>query len=185
MTVLLISLGVILVIAIALISFIVKSYNKLVNAKELVSNSRGQIASQIESRWDALSNLISATQKYESHESETLNKIVNARSSITSNAEVSELESSEQEFQGSLSRLIAIAEAYPDLKASDVYKKTMDSVDKYEKNVRLSRMSYNDTVTKYNRLVITIPTNIVAGFTGHSKEKYFETDKEKESMPEW
>lgn len=185
MVVLLVSVGIILVIIIALVGFFIKTYNKLVNAKELILNSRGQIATQIESRWDALSNLISATQKYESHESETLNKIVNARSSMTSNPNISELEKSEQEFQGSLSRLIAVAEAYPELKASDVYKKTMDSVDKYEKNVRLSRMSYNDTVTKYNRLVITVPTNIIAGFTNHHKEDYFESDKGKKEMPQW
>lgn len=61
----------------------------------------------------------------------------------------------------------------------------MDSIDKYEKNVRLSRMSYNDTVTKYNRLVITIPTNIIASMTGHTKEEYFKAKENKVEMPSW
>lgn len=165
--------------------FFITSYNKLVGAKELIENSRGQIAAQIESRFDALTSLISATKQYTAHEAETIEKTVKQRTSLSSDMSNADYEKAEEIFQGSLSRLIAISENYPELKASEVYKQSMDSIDKYEKNVRLSRMSYNDTVTKYNRLVITIPTNIVASMTGHTKEEYFKSQEEKKDMPVW
>lgn len=178
-------LGAVVALGIMLIMFFIGSYNKLVSSKEMVENSRGQIATQIESRWDALTSLIQATQQYTSHEKDTLDSIVSQRSSVGKGSSTQDLENAEDEFQGSLSRLLAVTEAYPDLKASEVYQKSMDSVDKYEKNVRLSRMTFNDTITRYNKLIVMIPTNIIAGLTGHTKETYFESTKSKESMPGW
>lgn len=178
-------LGGALLLIVMLVMFFVGAFNSLVSAKEMVGNARGQIATQIESRWDALTSLISATKQYTSHERETLDAIVSQRSQVGKSSSVGDLKEAEDEFQGSLSRLLAITEAYPDLKANTVYEKSMDSVDKYEKNVRLSRMTYNDTVTKYNKLIVMIPTNIIAGMTGHTKEDYFESTKDKRDMPGW
>lgn len=172
-------------IVIILIGFFISTYNKLVKSREMIANSRGQIAAQIESRWDALTNLIQATKEYSLHEAETLESVVNQRSALSSNADINEFNESEDMFQNSLSRIIAIGEAYPELRASEVYKQTMSSVDSYEKNVRLSRMAYNDAVTRYNRIVITIPTNIIASIANFSKEEYFESNIEKKDMPMW
>lgn len=181
----LILVGSIILIGIIMIGFFIGTYNKLINSREMVKNSRGQIAAQVESRWDALTSLIQAAKQYASYESETLESVVRQRSSLGSNMSPEDLNKSEEMFKSSLSRLIAIAEAYPDLKANEAYKQAMSSVDKYEKNVRLSRMSYNDTVTKYNRLIITIPTNIIASLMRFESEPYFEGTKSKEEMPSW
>jgi len=185
MITLLITIGIIVLLMIVLTAFFVSTYNKLVKLREMVRNSRGQIATQVESRWDALTNLIQATKQYSTHESETLENIVKQRSSLSGNMTPEDFNKSEDMFQNSLGRLIAIAESYPDLKASEVYKQTMVSVDKYEKNVRLSRMSYNDTVTKYNQQIITIPTNIIASLMNFTQEPYFEASESKREMPSW
>jgi LemA protein len=78
-----------------------------------------------------------------------------------------------------------VAENYPDLKASQVYQDTLKNVDKYEQQVRQSRMIYNDTVTKYNRSVQSVPTNIIAGIFNFEQEKYFESSSDKSEMPSW
>ncbi|OYW70641.1 MAG: LemA family protein, partial [Aerococcus viridans] len=74
---------------------------------------------------------------------------------------------------------------YPNLKASEVYQSTMNSVNTYENNVRQSRMVFNDTVTKYNRLIKTFPNSVIAGFTGFQPADYFENSAEKAEMPQW
>lgn len=168
-----------------LVSFAIGAYNKLIKLKEMTQNAKAQIATQIQSRWDALSNLISAISKYSEHEKDTLKEIVESRSRVSRESTAGELEQAEDNFQQSFSKLIAISESYPELKASSVYENTMRSVNGYEKNVRLSRMTYNDTVTKYNRLIKTIPTNIVANIAGLESEVYFEAESNKTEMPEW
>lgn len=161
------------------------TYNKFIKSQELVKNARAQIAAQIESRWDALSNLISATSKYSAYEAEVITNTVKNRQQLNSASSTGSLEESESTYQSSLSRLIAVSENYPDLKASEVYKSTMASVNKYESNVRLSRMTFNDTVTKYNRLIKVFPANIVANIAGFSQEGYLETSEGKKEMPGW
>ena len=174
-----------IVIVVVVASWLVSTYNRLVGAREKVHNAKGQIAAQIESRWDALSNLIDATKSYTAHEADTLKEVVNARSRVTEGSSVGEMEADNQAFHSALGRLIAIGEAYPDLKASQVYTQTMASVNTYENNVRHARMIYNDTVTNLNRSVQVFPANLVAGMFGFHKEEYFRETEEKREMPKW
>ena len=81
------------------------------------------------------------------------------------------------------SRLIAVAEAYPDLKASQNYRDTMASIEKYEENVRLSRMTFNDTVTRFNQQVRSFPVSAVAGMLGFAKRDYLADDLSKKDYP--
>lgn len=178
-------IGIVLILVVGLGFYAMRVYNEFISMREMVENAKAQIAAQIESRWDALSNLMGAVGQYSEHESETFEKIVKGRQQVTQNSSVNELEEADAEFSGSLSRLIAVAESYPDLKASTLYQETMRSVDEYEKNVRLSRMTFNDTVTRYNREIQTVPKNFIAGFSGFHREDYFEGSKEKSDMPMW
>lgn len=179
--------GWIIVVAIVsvVVLFGVGVYNSLISKREMVRNSMGQIAAQVESRWDALTNLIQATKNYEKHEAETLEKLTANRSRVTNTSSASEVEADSKAFNSALSRLIAVAEAYPDLKANTIYQNTMDSVNRYEENVRHSRMIFNDTVTKYNRELQVFPNNLFAGIFGFTKEEYFKNTEGKESMPMW
>lgn len=181
----LIILLVVVFIGIGLLIWGIKSYNKFVGAKEMVENAMAQIATQVESRWDALTNLISATKEYQGHEQDTLTNIVEARAGVNRESSVKQVERDDALFNQAMRAIDVVVEQYPDLKASQVYQQTMTSVDKYENQVRQSRMVFNDTVTKYNRLIKVFPNSVIAGMTGFSPEDYFEATETKKEMPQW
>ncbi len=163
----------------------VTTYNGFVSLIEKLKNSKAQIAVQMESRWDALTNLISATEKYSDYEKETLEEIIAKRNQVTMNSSLDEIQKAEDQYSQAFGKIVALAEAYPDLKASEVYKKTMDSVNKYEDNVRYARMTFNDMATKYNRARKQVPKNIIASIMGLEEEKYFALSENKNQMPSW
>lgn len=181
----LIALSVVLIIAVLLVVWGISVYNRLVREREFVRNAMGQIAAQIESRWDALKSLIEATRQYAGHEADTFKSITEARSRVTDQSSVADVEQDNTLFGRAMANINAVAEAYPDLKASAVYQQSMGAVDKYEQQVRQSRMVYNDTVTKYNRTIQQVPSNIIAGLFHFTQERYFESSPEKAETPSW
>lgn len=176
---------IILGIVVVLILWLITSYNRLVRLREMVKNSMGQIAANVESRWDALKSLIDATKKYSSHEAETLENIVKQRSSVNSTSTVKEIEKDNDIFSNVMSKLSVVVESYPDLKANTIYLNTMDKIDSYEQDVKNSRMVYNDTVTKFNRTMLVFPVVLVAKMMGFSEFEYFKNTTEKQNPPSW
>lgn len=177
-------IGILVVIALIAL-WAIGVYNRLVRLKEMVKNATGQIAAQIESRWDALKSLIDATKSYTGHEADVLKSIAESRAKIGSGTSVKDIEADNEKFESALGRLIAIGESYPDLKASEVYQTTMGNIDKYEMALKNSRMIYNDTVTRYNREIKVFPAVIIAGFLGFREEEYFKSSESKQEMPTW
>lgn len=176
MTIFFVILGIIIVFAII-------TYNNLVRSDEMVSNAMAQIAAQVESRWDALRNLMDATKHYSDFELAAFEKITQNRSAINKKSTPTEVEKDDEAFAGVMRSFYAVAENYPDLKSSELYKDTMASINKYEDNVRHSRMIYNDTVTKFNRSIKTFPQNLFAGMLGFSEKEYFTNDASKVDAP--
>lgn len=174
-----------IVLVILIVMWLVSTYNKLVSAREFVRNSMGNIAAQIESRWDAVKSLIDAAKKYSSHEAETLTDITAMRGKVDRRSEAAEIEKDDHLFEQALRQIDVVVENYPDLKADRVYAHAMEGIDKYENNVRQSRMVYNDTVTKLNRLVQQFPSSLVAGIFNFKQEAYFESASGKADMPQW
>ncbi|MBP5333139.1 MAG: LemA family protein, partial [Bacteroidales bacterium] len=129
-----------------------------------------------------LQALVKLTREYSSYEADTLQKIVDARK-MSTNPSVADINANEELLSQIGSKLIAVAEAYPDLKASTNYQETMKSLKEYEENVRLSRMTFNDTVTRYNQQVRVFPASLVAGLLGFAKREYLEEDKSKKDYP--
>ena len=115
---------------------------------------------------------------------DTLQKIVDARK-MSTNPSVADINANEQLLSQIGSKLIAVAEAYPDLKASTNYQETMKSLKEYEENVRLSRMTFNDTVTRYNQQVRVFPASLVAGLLGFAKRDYLAEDTSKKDYPKF
>lgn len=181
----LIIFGIIVLIVILLIGWAISTYNNLIRTRELVRNAMGQISAQLESRWDALKNMIDGTKQYAEYETKTLTAITEQRASLGQSAAVSDVNEDDRLFNQAMGKLFAIAESYPELKASQVYQDTLKSVDKYEQQVRQSRMIYNDTVTKYNRIIQSVPSNLIANLFHFSKEAYFEASATKTDMPSW
>ena len=156
--------------------------NSLVKSDEVCNNALKQINVQQISRFDALQALVKLTREYSSYEADTLQKIVDARK-MSTNPSVADINANEELLSQIGSKLIAVAEAYPDLKASTNYQETMKSLKEYEENVRFSRMTFNDTVTRYNQQVRVFPASLVAGLLGFGKREYLEEDKSKKDYP--
>ena len=174
---------ILIIVAVIVIAYFVSTQRSLVNLDELCKNALSQIEVQLNSRWDAVLALAKMAAQYSKHESETLVKVIQQRrgEDINSPADVNEQQSALQQVMG---RLIAIGEAYPELKAADLFKETQQGVKQYEENVRMSRMIYNDTATKMNRMVRQWPSSIVASVLHFEQKEYLKVDEEqKKSYP--
>ena len=156
---------------------------KLVEKDELCKNALSQIGVQQASRWDALTALVELVKSYNEHEYNTLRDVIAMRKTITGESTVAEAQAQEQALTGLVRNINVVAEQYPELKANENYAKAMDSVNLYENQVRLSRMTFNDTVTKYNKEIRQFPTSIVAGILGFNTRDYLNEAVGKTDMP--
>lgn len=159
--------------------------NSLIGVDEACSNALSQIGVQQESRWDALTQLNSMTKSYAQHEYNTIQAAINARQHM-SNGPISpeELVAQEHKFEQAFGRVMMVVEAYPMLKASEVFLMNMEYLKNYEDQVKYTRLMYNDLVSKYNRETRMIPTCFIAGFIGFKKRKYLDISSiEKINMP--
>ena len=179
------TLIIILAVVALIILWAIPVQNSLVKADELCKNALRQINVQQVSRYDAIKALVKLTREYAQYEGETLQKVVEARKiTASANPTVQEIQANEAALNSALSHLIAVAEQYPDLKASTTYQETMQSIKSYEENVRLSRMTFNDTVTKYNNQVRMFPGSIVASILKFPQREYLAEDTTKTEYPE-
>ena len=109
--------------------------------------------------------------------------IAKRKISASANPTVDEVNANEKTLQEVSAKLIAIAEQYPDLKANQNYQQAMQDIKQYEENVRLARMTFNDTVTRFNNQVRMFPGSVVAGILGFSKREYLAEDASKKDYP--
>jgi len=173
-------IGLVVIVALWFLS----TQRRLVVLDENINNAMSQIGVQLSSRFDALTALLDLTKGYAAHESETIIETIKSRRSvITAKSSPDEVVRQEGIISEALGRIAMVSERYPELKANENYKKTMDAVDSYEKMVRTSRLIYNDSVTKLNRDVRMFPTSIIAGMLGFQQRNYLEEQKEKADMP--
>ena len=169
-------------IVVVLISYYIGQQRRFVFLEENVDNSLANISVNLNSRWDALKALASAVKAYSAHEYESLVGIIEKRRPVLKTA--GDINGDEALLEGALSRINAVAESYPELKASGLYTKTMDSINDYENKVRMSRMVYNDCVTKLNRVVKMFPSSVVASMLNVHPREYLTVDDNKKDMPD-
>ena len=178
------TLIIVIAVAAVLVLWFIAVQNKLVKSDEICANALKQINVQQISRYDALQALVKLTREYASYEADTLQKVIDARKITASpSPTAAEINANEAALKEMSAKLIAVAEAYPDLKANTNYQKTMSSIEKYEENVRLSRMTFNDTVTRYNQQVRAFPTSLAAGILGFGRRDYLADDVSKKDYP--
>ena len=177
------TLLIILAIVALLVLWVIGVQRKLVEKDELCKNALSQIGVQQASRWDALTALVELVKSYNEHEYNTLRDVIAQRKNITGESTVAEAQAQEQVLTGLVRNINLVAEQYPELKANENYAKAMDSVNLYENQVRLSRMTFNDTVTKYNKEIRQFPTSIVAGILGFNTREYLNEAVGKTDMP--
>ena len=177
------TLLIILAIVALVVLWVIGVQRKLVEKDELCKNALSQIGVQQASRWDALTALVELVKSYNEHEYNTLRDVIAQRKTITGESSVAEAQAQEKVLTGLVRNINLVAEQYPELKANENYAKAMDSVNLYENQVRLSRMTFNDTVTKYNKEIRQFPTSIVAGILGFSTRDYLDEAVGKSEMP--
>ncbi len=163
------------IIVILLIAFIV-IYNRLINAHNGMKNAWAQVDVQLKRRHDLIPNLVETVKGYMRHERQTLESVTNARNlaQATSGASVADRAKAEGELSGALSRLLAVVENYPDLKANQNFLRLQQELTTTENNISSARQSYNDMVRMCNNLYQMFPTNIVARIFGYRTEEFFE-----------
>ena len=166
-----------LVIVAAIVLYVIAMYNNLVNSRNRVRNAFSQIDVQLTRRYDLIPNLVEIAKGYIKHERETLEAVIRARNSAyeglkvaaadpANAAAVQHLSGADQQLGGALGRLMAVAEAYPDLKANQTMMQLSEELTSTENKVAFARQAYNDAVMTYNNARETFPSNIAAGMFG-------------------
>jgi LemA protein len=185
-----------LVILGGLLFFGVSLYNGLVNKRNRVKNAFAQIDVQLTRRYDLIPNLVEAVKGYMGHERGTLEAVINARNAASdglknaaadpSNADaIKTLVAAETTLTGSLGKLFALAEAYPDLKANENMLKLQEELSSTENKVAFSRQAFNDSVLSYNNAREVFPGNLVAGWFSFNAAEFLEIESdEKRAVPE-
>ncbi len=161
------------VIALVAIFFVVQ-YNRLIRLNITVEEAWAQIEVQLKRRADLIPNLIETVKGYAAHEQSTFDAVVAARAKATTASSVADTAAADGVLTQALRGLLAVAEAYPDLKASANFAALQDELATTENKVGFSRQFYNDTVRQLNTAIKTIPTNFFAGFAKVSEREFYE-----------
>lgn len=170
--------GIIVALAVIVIGYFISTQRTLVGLDEMCKNALSQIEVQLNSRFDAVIALAKTAAQYAKHESETIIQTIEVRGGNTSAATPAGINAQADLLGQMMSRLNVVVEQYPELKASDLYAKAQDGQRQYEENVRISRMVYNDTATKMNRMVRQWPSSIVASMLHFDVKEYLKVDNE-------
>lgn len=172
-----------LIIVVVLIAFFALTYNKLVQARNRTDNAWSQVDVQLQRRYDLIPNLVETVKGYASHERETLENVIAARNQAQAAEGPAEQAQAENFLTGALRQLFAVSEDYPELQASENFRKLQESLTDTENKISVSRQIYNDTVLTYNNLVQSIPSNIVAGIANFDTREYFDAPEAADEAP--
>jgi len=176
-------LGIIILVAVILIGYGVSSYNNLVTANENIDAKWSQVENNLQRRADLIPNLVSTVKGYAAHEQEIFTAIAEARSKLIGAKGVDEAAEANNELSSALSRLLAISEAYPTLKADANFRALQDELAGTENRIAVARKDYNEAVQTYNSSVKRFPRNIIAGMFGFGPREYFEADESSKTVP--
>ena len=183
---------IILVVVAVVAVWAVTGYNGLVKADEAVSNAWGNVENQYQRRADLIPNLVNTVKGYASHEKETLDAVISARTratQVTVDADnltpekLLEYQKAQGEVGAALGRLLAITEAYPDLKANQNFLELQAQLEGTENRISVERRNFNDVAKSYNTSIRTFPKNLLAGMFGFEKRPYFEAQEGAEQAP--
>ena len=158
--------------------FFIITYNGLVRLRNQVKNAWAQIDVQLKRRHDLIPNLVETVKGYASHERETLDAVTTARNLAQGavGKGVGAQSKAEGALSGALSRLLAVVENYPDLKANQNFLALQEELTSTENKIAFSRQFYNDSVLTYNNKTQMFPSNIIAGMTGFKEGEFFEVE---------
>ena len=163
--------------------WLMTSYNGLVTLRQSVKNAWAQIDVQLKRRHDLIPNLVNTVKGYAAHEKETFERVINARARATSATSAGETIKAEGELSSALARLLAVSEAYPELKANQNFIALQEELTSTENRIAYARQFYNDSVAKLNTQIQVFPTVVIAGMFGFKEEPFFEAPSEEKGAP--
>lgn len=173
----------IIVVLVLLILYVIGTYNGLVSLRNKKDDQWSQIDVQLKRRADLIPNLVEIVKGYAKHESETLEKVIEARNTyMTAKTPEEEMKASGEVTQA-LNKLLALSEAYPELKANQNFLGLQEDVSDTEDKISYARQFYNDSVLTYNNKVQMFPSNIIAGMFNFTKASFFEVSDSDTQAP--
>ena len=193
-TIILISvLGAVILIGIILASWVTGMYNSLVRLDEQVNQAWSQVQNQYQRRLDLIPNLVEVVKGYATHEREVFTQVAEARAGVgkltvtpdvlTNPQAFQRFQQAQGELSSALSRLLAVAENYPQLKANENFLQLQSQLEGTENRIAVERRRFNEVIQDYNIRVRTFPTSILAGMLGFGQKQYFQAEPGAEKVP--
>ncbi len=161
-----------------LLLYAILTFNRLVRHRNRVENSWSGIDVQLRRRYDLIPNLIQTVQGYATHERELFEQVTRARTRAIEAGTVGDQAEAEREVTQSLGRLLAVAEAYPQLRANENFLALQEELTATESKIAFARQFYNDQVMRLNTMIQQFPSVIVARLTGFREREFFETEED-------
>jgi LemA protein len=177
-------LAVIVGVALLMLIFIVVLYNRLVRLRNRTQNAWAQVDVQLRRRYDLIPNLVETVKGYASHERQTFEEVTKARTAAQQAQTVPEQAQAENVLTAAIGRLFAVAEQYPQLRATENFQQLQASLQDTEQKIAVSRQVYNDTVLTYNNAIQTVPTNVIAGMFNFAAREFFEIEEPAREAPQ-
>ena len=172
------AIWIILALVLLIAIFFAFQYNGLIRLRNGVDNSWAHVDVQLRRRYDLIPNLVETVKGYAAHEKEALESVVQARNAAVAAESVTTQAETENMLTGALRQVFALAESYPELKASENFSQLQEDLAETENLVAYARQHYNDIVLKLNNKVETLPSNIVASIFNFETRDYFEIEGE-------
>ncbi len=175
---------VVTVVVVALLLLLVAIYNGLVRKRNRVDNAWSQVDVQLRRRYDLIPNLVETVKGYAAHERSTFEEVTKARTGAQQAQGVAQQAQAENVLTAAIGRLFAVAEQYPQLRATENFQQLQAQLTDTEGKIAVARQIYNDTVLTFNNAVQTVPTNIVAGVFNFAARDFFEIEEPVREAPQ-
>lgn len=173
----------ILMVVVLAVGSVFGFYNGMVSARENVDSKWSQVDNQLQRRSDLIPNLVNTVKGYAAHEKEVFQSVSDARAKMAGAQTVSDKLAANNELNGALSRLLAVAENYPQLKADQNFRQLQDELSGTENRIAVARKDYNDAVQTYNTKIKSLPYSLFAGALGFTARDYFKVEETAKAVP--
>lgn len=168
---------ILIIVGMLIVFWAISVYNKLIALRNRVKDQWAQIDVQLKRRFDLIPNLVETVKGYTKHESETLEAVIKARNTYVSATLPEDQMKADGELTKAISKLFALTESYPELKANTNFQALQQELTETESKIASARQFYNDTVMVYNNKVDMVPSNIIASLFRFEKEAFFEANE--------
>src|SRR5881397_43632 len=175
---------IIVAVVVLLLLIVVGMFNKLVRLRNRAENAWAQVDVQLRKRYDLIPNLVETVKGYAAHERETFEAVTQARTAAQQAQGVAQQAQAENMLTAAIGRLFAVAEAYPQLRATENFQQLQAQLSDTEQAIAVARQVYNDTVLSYDNALETVPTSVIAGLFNFRPRVYFEVEDAAREAPQ-